>query len=67
MAPTAVFVWYLVIAGPRGGLVVLPSTFDKREQCEAAISEYQKQPSPAGWSMQCVPSASPFLENGSAE
>jgi hypothetical protein len=45
-------------------MVVLPSTFDKREQCTAAITEYQKQPTPAGWSLQCVPSASPFTDNG---
>jgi len=67
MASTAVLIWYLVISGPQGGLVVLPSTFDKREQCTAAITEYQKQPTPAGWSLQCVPSASPFTDNGSAE
>lgn len=63
----AVLAWYLGVAGPQGGLVVLPTTFDKREQCTAAITEYQKQPTPAGWSMQWVPSASPYLENGSAE
>ena len=67
MAPSVALIWYLVIAGPQGGMVVLPSTFDKREQCTAAIAEYQKQPAPAGWSLQCVPSASPFADNGSAE
>jgi hypothetical protein len=67
MASTAALIWYLVIAGPQGGLVVLPSTFDTREQCSTAITEYQKQPAPAGWSLQCVPSASPFADNGSAE
>jgi hypothetical protein len=46
---------------------VLPSTFDKREQCTSAITEYLKQPAPAGWSLQCVPSASPFADNGSAQ
>lgn len=67
MATTAALVWYLVIAGPQGGMVVLPSTFDKREQCTAAITEYQKQPTPTGWSIQCVPSASPFTDEGDAE
>jgi hypothetical protein len=67
MAPSVALIWYLVIAGPQGGMVVLPSTFDKREQCTAAITEYQKQPAPPGWSLQCVPSASPFGGNGSAE
>ncbi|WP_095081918.1 hypothetical protein [Mesorhizobium sophorae] len=67
MASTTALIWYLVIAGPQGGLVVLPSTFDTREQCATAITEYQKQPAPVGWSLQCVPSASPFADNGSAE
>ncbi|MFK0693068.1 hypothetical protein ACFX5Q_33775 [Mesorhizobium sp. IMUNJ 23033] len=67
MASTAALIWYLAIAGPQGGMVVLPSSFDTREQCAAAITEYQKQPAPAGWSVQCVPSASPFGNNGSAE
>lgn len=67
MASTVALVWYLVIGGPGGGMAVLPGTFDKREQCTAAITEYQKQPAAAGWSLQCVPSASPFTDNGSAE
>ena len=66
MASTAALLWYLVIAGPQGGIVILPTSFDTREQCAAAISEYQKQPTPAGWSLQCLPSASPFASNGSA-
>jgi hypothetical protein len=48
-------------------MAVLPSTFDKREQCTAAVAEYQKQPTPAGWSLQCVPSASPFTDEGDNE
>jgi len=67
MASSAALIWYLVIAGPQGGIVALPSTFDTREQCAAAITVYQKQPAPAGWSLQCVPDASPFANNGSAE
>jgi len=67
MTSTVALIWYLAIAGPQGGIVLLPSSFDTREQCAAAITEYQKQPTPAGWSIQCVPSASPFAGNGSAE
>ena len=67
MASTVTLIWYLVVAGPQGGMVVLPSTFDTREKCASAIAEYQKQPTPAGWSVQCVPSASFYPDNGSAE
>ena len=67
MATTAALVWYLVIAGPQGGMVVLPSTFDTREQCTNAITEYQKQPTPQGWAVQCVPSASPFTDEGAID
>ncbi|RRI01519.1 hypothetical protein EH240_14595 [Mesorhizobium tamadayense] len=67
MASTAALIWYLVVAGPQGGIVVLPSNFDTREQCAGAITEYQKQPTSAGWSLQCVPSASFFADNGSAD
>ncbi|MGO4637767.1 hypothetical protein AB4Z43_04950 [Mesorhizobium sp. 2RAF45] len=67
MTSTAALIWYLVIAGPQGGMAVLPSTFDKRERCTAAIAEYQKQPTSTGWTLQCVPSASPFTINGSSE
>ena len=66
MASTAALIWYLVVAGPQGGMAILPGSFDTHEQCAAAITEYQKQPAPAGWSLLCVPSASPFA-NGAAE
>jgi hypothetical protein len=66
-ASSVALVWYLVIAGPQGGMVVLPSTFDTREQCTSAVTEYQKQPTPAGWAVQCVPSASPFADEGESE
>jgi hypothetical protein len=63
-------VWYLVVAGPQGGMVVLPTAFDTRDQCTSAIAEYQKTPPPAGWAVQCIPSASPYAddmgEDGSA-
>ncbi|PZN55247.1 MAG: hypothetical protein DIU65_06460 [Proteobacteria bacterium] len=62
MSSPLMLVWYLVVAGPQGGMVVLPSTFDTREQCMAAITEYQKEPVPAGWAVSCIPSASPFAD-----
>lgn len=67
MASSAALIWYLAIAAPHGGIVILPGSFDTREQCAAAISDYQKQATQAGWSVQCVPAASPFASNGSAE
>ncbi|WP_315919571.1 hypothetical protein [Mesorhizobium sp. SP-1A] len=63
MSSTIALVWYLVVAGPQGGMVVLPSTFDTREQCASAIAEYQKQPAPNGWTVQCIPSASPYADD----
>jgi len=48
-------------------MAMLPGSFDTREQCMAAIAEYLKQPTPSGWTVQCIPSASPFANNGSAE
>ncbi|MGX5829890.1 hypothetical protein [Mesorhizobium sp. 43Arga] len=33
----------------------------------AAIAEYHKQPTPSGWTVQSIPSASPFATNGSTE
>lgn len=63
MSSTITLVWYLVVAGPQGGMVVLPSTFDTRAQCAAAIAEYQKEPAPAGWTVQCIPSASPYADD----
>jgi hypothetical protein len=67
MTSTASLIWYLLVAGPHGGMAVLPSTFDRREQCIATIAEYQKKPPPPGWTLQCIPSASPFTSNLSAE
>jgi hypothetical protein len=63
MSSTIALVWYLVVAGPQGGMVVLPSTFDTRDQCTSAIAEYQKTPAPAGWTVQCIPSASPYADD----
>ncbi|MFC3208546.1 MAG: hypothetical protein WA973_03240 [Mesorhizobium sp.] len=63
MSPTIALVWYMVVAGPQGGMVVLPSTFDTRDQCTSAIAEYQKTTPPAGWTVQCIPSASPYADD----
>ncbi len=60
MSSTAALVWYLVAAGPQGGLVVMPSYFDTRDECAVAVTEYQKQPAQPGWSVQCLPGASPY-------
>lgn len=53
----ATFVWWLVIAGPQGGMVVMPNPFDSRDACQAAITEYQKNQPPKDWVLQCVPTA----------
>ena len=63
MTASVVYIWYLVVAGPGGGMVVMPSAFDTRDECSAAIVEYQKQPAQAGWSLSCVPSAASFLDD----
>lgn len=63
MSPTVALVWYLVVAGP-SGMVDLPGYFDTREECDAAITEYQKKPAPSGWSVSCLPSTSPYGDEG---
>lgn len=63
MSATVAMVWYMVVAGPQGGMVVLPTAFDTHDQCTGAITEYQKQPAPAGWSVQCIPGASPYADD----
>lgn len=67
MSSTIALVWYLVVAAPQGGMVVLPSTFDTHEQCASAITEYQKTTPPAGWAVQCIPGASPYADDLSDE
>ena len=62
MSPAVAFVWYFVVSGPQGGLATMPGYFDTRDECTAAITEYQKQPAPAGWTASCVPSTSPYDE-----
>ncbi|MGB3502121.1 MAG: hypothetical protein WBA44_10880 [Mesorhizobium sp.] len=63
MSAAVSLLWYLVVAGPGGGMVVMPSAFDTREQCVAAVEEWKKQPVEAGWTVQCVPSAASFLDD----
>ena len=53
------FVWYLVVSGPQGGMAVMPSGFDSREQCLAAIVEYEKMPA-IGWQVQCIPAGAAY-------
>jgi hypothetical protein len=60
MPVTATFLWYLVIAGPQGGLAVLPSPFDKSEQCHAAITEFEKTNPASQWTLQCFPAGLPL-------
>ena len=67
MSSAIVFIWYLVVAGPGGGMAVMPSAFDTREDCFAAIEEYKKGPVDAGWSLQCIPTASSFMDEGMLE
>lgn len=63
MPVTATFLWYLVVAGSQGGLAVLPSPFDKSEQCRAAITEFEKANPSSNWKLQCIPGG-PALDEG---
>ena len=58
------FVWYLVVSGPQGGMVVMPSGFDTRQQCQDAIVAYQKEPG-LGWQVQCVPAGAAYFAEDS--
>jgi hypothetical protein len=62
MTVTATFLWYLVISGPQGGLVALPSPFDSNEQCQGAIAEFGKTNPSSNWTLQCVPAGAPLSE-----
>lgn len=60
--PTVVsFIWYMVVAGPHGGLVVMPGFFETRDGCIAAVAEFQKTSPAPGWTVQCVPAEAGFL------
>ena len=67
MTAAAIFIWYLVVAGPGGGMAVMPSAFDTREECQAAIDEYKKGPTDSGWSLQCIPTSASFLGDDMGE
>jgi hypothetical protein len=54
-AAATTFVWWLVVASPQGGMVVMPNSFDTRDACMAAVTEFQKNTGQANWVMQCVP------------
>ncbi len=60
MSAAAAFLWYMVVAGPQGGLTALPSPFDQQDQCLAAIKAYEETKPPANWTLQCVPGAPPL-------
>lgn len=62
MAAVVSFVWYMVVAGPQGGLVVMPGFFETREACLSAVGEFQKTGPAPGWAAQCVPAESGFLD-----
>jgi hypothetical protein len=55
MEMTVTLFWYLVVAAPQGGLVVMPNGFYTREECEVALTVYNARPAPAGWTLSCVP------------
>jgi len=57
MFAAAALLWYVVVAGPQGGVTSLPTPFDQRDQCLAAVKEYEASKPPANWSLQCIPSA----------
>lgn len=57
MSAAAALLWFIVVSGPQGGLTALPSPFDGRDQCIAAIKEYEATKPPANWTLQCVPAA----------
>ena len=67
MTASIVYIWYLVVAGPGGGMAITPSAFDTREDCFAAIEEYRKGPADPGWSLQCIPTAASFFDEGMLE
>lgn len=67
MAAVAQFVWYLVVASPQSGMVIMPDSFNTQQECAAAIAEYAKSKPAAGWVLQCIPGASFSDEEEPAE
>jgi len=66
LAAVAQFVWYLVVASPQSGMVIMPDSFNTQQECAAAVEEYAKSKPTAGWVLQCIPGAS-FSEEGEPE
>jgi hypothetical protein len=62
MAAAATFIWWLVVSSPQGGMVVMPNSFDTRDACMAAVTEFQKNAGQANWVMQCVPTSDQNFE-----
>jgi hypothetical protein len=67
MSATAALLWYIVVSGPQGGVTALPSPFDSRDQCLAAVKEYEATKPPANWLLQCVPAAPAMTEEDMPE
>lgn len=57
LAAAAALLWYVVVAGPQGGVTSLPSPFDQRDQCLSAIKEFEANKPQGNWSLACVPGA----------
>ena len=62
MTTAAALLWYIVVSGPQGGLTVLPSPFDGRDQYLAAVTQYEATKPPPNWTLQCVPAAPAMTE-----
>jgi hypothetical protein len=62
MTAAATFVWWLVVANPQGGMVVMPNPFDSRDSCMAAVAEFEKNTPPQNWVTQCIPTADQSFE-----
>jgi hypothetical protein len=67
MSATAALLWYIVVSGPQGGLTVLPSPFDSRDQCLSAVTQYEATKPPANRTLQCVPAAPAMTEEDAPE
>ncbi|MBL8905775.1 MAG: hypothetical protein JNM20_03765 [Rhizobiales bacterium] len=56
------YVWFVVVAGPQGGLAVVPGGFESRDQCAAAIAEYHSSAATKDWKLECVPGGTAFTD-----
>ncbi len=62
MEQAAALIWYLVVAGPQGGVAVLPGAYETRADCAAAITEYEKSAPAQKWQLQCLPGGTAYEE-----